>query len=61
NEFEVGSGPDLADDDVPQGFVAPAFSGLWMPRLRTRYVEPNLWGLQPSSGHPRGDDEPPRV
>jgi hypothetical protein len=61
DEFEVGDSPDLADDDGPQGFVVVAFSGLFMPRLAALSVEPNLWGIQPSIGHPRADDEPPRV
>jgi len=61
DEFEGDEGPDLADDDCPQGFVAAAsFSGLSIPRCPAPYVESNL-GIQPSIGHPRGDDEPPRV
>jgi hypothetical protein len=61
DEFEVGDSPDLFDDDCPQGFVILAFPGLTMPRLAALSVEPNLWGIQPSIGHPQGDDEPPRV
>jgi hypothetical protein len=61
DEFEVGDSPDLVGDDCPQGFVLIAFSGLSMPRVPAFSVEPNLWGIQPSIGHPRGDDEPPRV
>jgi hypothetical protein len=60
-EFEMGDGPDLADEEGPQGFVADAWPGLRMPRLPAPYLEPNLWGIQPSNGHPRGDDEPPRA
>jgi len=61
DEREVGDSPDLLDDDGPQGFVVIAFAGLSMPRLAAFSVEPNLWGIQPSFGHPQGDDEPPRV
>lgn len=61
NEFELGDSPDLLDDDGPQGFVVIAFSGLSMLPLAAFSGEPNLWGIQPSIGHPRGDDEPPRV
>jgi hypothetical protein len=61
DELEVGDSPDLLDDDGPQGFVVMAFAGLSMPRLTALSVEPNLWGIQPSFGHPQGDDEPPRV
>jgi hypothetical protein len=61
DEFELGDAPDFFDDDGPQGFVVVAFSGLSMPRLAALCVEPNLWGIQPSIGHPQGDDEPPRV
>jgi hypothetical protein len=60
-EFEMGDDPDLADDDGPQGFVAAASAELWTPRFPAPYLEPNLWGIQPSIGHPRGDDEPPRI
>jgi len=60
-EFEMGDDPDAADDDGPQGFVAAASAELWTPRLPAPYLEPNLWGIQPSTGHPRGDDEPPRI
>jgi hypothetical protein len=61
DELEAGDSPDLFDDDGPQGFVVIAFAGLSMPRLAALSVEPNLWGLQSSFGHPQGDDEPPRV
>ena len=60
-EFEMGDDRDLADDDGPQGFVAAASSDLWTLRLSAPYLEPNLWGIQPSVGHPRGHDEPPRI
>lgn len=60
-QFEMGDDSDLADDDAPQGFVAAACSDLWIPRLSACYIEPNLWGIQPSVGHPLGDDEPPRA
>jgi hypothetical protein len=59
--FEGCDPPDLVDDDGPQGFVAGALSELSMPRLSGSYSESDLWGIQPSIGHPRGDDEPPRV
>jgi hypothetical protein len=61
DEFEMGDAPDLFDDDCPQGFAVAAFSGLSIPSPPALYVEPNLWGIQPSIGHPHGDDEPPRV
>jgi hypothetical protein len=61
DEFEAGDAPDLFDDDFPQGFAAVAFSGLSIPRQTALFVERNLWGIQPSIGHPQGDDEPPRV
>jgi hypothetical protein len=61
NEFEVGDGLDLVDDDGPQGSVAAAFSGPSIQGLPALCVESNLLAIQPSIGHPRGDDEPPRV
>ena len=60
-ELEMADHPDLVDDDGPQGFIAGARSELWLPRLPAPYLEPDLWGIQPSIGHPRGDDEPPRI
>jgi len=61
NDIDVGDAPDLVDDDGPQGFVAGVFPAVWKHRHPAPYLEPNLWGIQPSTGHPRGDDEPPRV
>jgi hypothetical protein len=61
DEFDSGDTPDLVDDDCPQGYGALAFPGLSLPTLAARALAPNLWGIQPSIGHPHGDDEPPRV
>jgi hypothetical protein len=62
DEFEPGDTPDLVGDDCPQAFTfAPSLSGFSGSRPRKALVAPNLWGLQPSLGHPHGDDEPPRV
>ena len=61
DEFEGSDAPDLIDDDGPQGYVAGALSELSMPRLSGSFYESGLWGIQPSIGHPRGDDEPPRL
>jgi hypothetical protein len=61
DEFDSGDTPDLVDDDCPQGYGAIAFPGLSLPALAAPDLAPNLWGIQPSIGHPHGDDEPPRV
>jgi hypothetical protein len=61
DEFDSGDTPDLVDDDCPQGYAAIAFPGLSLPTLAAPDLAPNLWGIQPSIGHPHGDDEPPRV
>jgi hypothetical protein len=61
DELEAGDTADLADDDGPQGFVGAVWSEPMMARRPTPYIETNLRGIQPSLGHPRGDDEPPRL
>jgi hypothetical protein len=62
DEFEPGDAPDLVGDDCPQAVaVAPSPCGVLARRPSKPLVAPNLWEIQPSLGHPRGDDEPPRV
>jgi hypothetical protein len=62
DEFEPGDAPDLVGDDCPQAVaVAPSPCGVSARRPGKPLVAPNLWEIQPSLGHPRGDDEPPRV
>ncbi|MET0592407.1 MAG: hypothetical protein ABW133_06895 [Polyangiaceae bacterium] len=62
DEFEPADAPDFVDDDCPQAFaVTPHLSELSRRAAVKPLVAPNLWGIQPSVGHPHGDDEPPRV
>jgi hypothetical protein len=61
DELDMGDPPDVLDDDCPQGFVINLFSYLSVPAFAAPDMAPNLWGIQPSIGHPQGDDEPPRT
>jgi hypothetical protein len=61
DEFDSGDTPDLVDDESPQSYANIPFRGLSLPTLAAPDLAQNLWGIQPSMGHPHGDDEPPRV
>ena len=61
DELASDEAPDLVDDECPQGYAAIPFPGLSLPTLAAPDLAPNLWGIQPSMGHPHGDEEPPRV
>jgi hypothetical protein len=61
DQFDSGDAPELVDDDCPQGYAAIAFPAFSLPVFVAPDLAPNLWGIQPSVGHPHGDEEPPRV
>ena len=61
DEFDAGDTPDLVDDESPQSYANMPFPRLSLPTLAALDLAQNLWGIQPSIGHPHGDDEPPRV
>jgi hypothetical protein len=61
DEFDAGDTPDLVDDESPQSYANIPFPGASLPTLAAPDLAQNLWGIQPSIGHPHGDDEPPRV
>jgi len=61
DEFDSGETPHLVDDESPQSYANIPFPGLSLPTLAAPDLAQNLWGIQPSIGHPHGDDEPPRV
>jgi hypothetical protein len=61
DQFDSGDAPELVDDDSPQGYAAVAFPAFSLSVFVAPDLAPNLWGIQPSVGHPHGDEEPPRV
>jgi hypothetical protein len=61
DQFDSGDAHDLVDDDCPHGYAVIAFPALSLPVFVAPDLAPNLWGIQPSIGHPHGDEEPPRV